>query len=236
MALRTQHPFACSPNLDPHTEAAIYAQLDVVSTLVQQRRQCCTVLSELRDALADETAAWLPHIHTEIRAIVGCRMVPFCREVPCITNGRGLQLWAGYVNGLPMKGWACPSLALPAKLTTPSASLRSVVEVDLAHNSKILSSVKSYGDAELDAASWKKSNKEFEVQTLLGPFLPEALPDGVRLFPPPPNMGALWWQRGAIVQKHRRLFGWRAKRSGWTHRRSSPMYGRHPGCWLPPCI
>ena len=30
-------------------------------------------------------------------------------------------------------------------------------------------------------ASWKKSIKEFEVETLLGPFPPEELPSDVRL-------------------------------------------------------
>ena len=141
------------------------------------------VLSELRGALCGEWAAWLPHIHKDIREIVGRRMVPFCREVSHAIEWMDPQLWADYVNGLPMTGWACPSMSLPAKLTCPSATLQSVVEVDPSHNLKVISSVKSSGDVDLDMASWKKSKKEFEVQTLLGPFAVDALPDCVRLLP-----------------------------------------------------
>ena len=111
------------------------------------------------------------HIDIDIGAIVGRRMAPFCREVSCIVTWGDLQLWADYVNGLLMTGWACPSLALPAKLTPQSSTLQSVAEVNPAHSQKIAPSVKSSGDAELDTAAWEKSKKQFSVQTSLGRFL-----------------------------------------------------------------
>ena len=82
-----------------------------------------------------------------------------------------------------MTGWACPALALPMKLTSPTETLQNVSEVGADHNAKILGSVKSSGDAELDTASWEKSDKEFNVTILLGPFPPDELPAGARLLP-----------------------------------------------------
>ena len=109
----------------------------------------------------------------------------------------GLPLWSDYVNGLPMTGWACPSIALPAKLTLPTATFQSISVVDPEHNAKIISSVKSTGDIDLDNASWDKSKKEFNVQTLRGPFAPEDLPAGVRLLPRRP----IWECHGGKVER-----------------------------------
>ena len=119
------------------------------------------MLTELRDALCDELAAWLPHVDGSIRPLVGKRMVLLCGEVSVAIEWLYLKLCVDYVNGLPMTGWACTSLSLPAKLTCPTTTLDSVVEVSSSHNSEIASSVKSSGDLALDAVSWEKSELEF---------------------------------------------------------------------------
>ena len=62
-------------------------------------------------------------------------------------------------------------------------SSRSTLKIDPEHNNKVLSSVSSTGDVKLDAASWEKSQKEFNVKTLLGPYLPSELPEDARLLP-----------------------------------------------------
>ena len=107
----------------------------------------------------------LPRVETSIRAIVGRRAVPFCREVSYVVGWRDPPLWPDYVSGLPMTGWACPALALPSKLTSLSRSVDSLLSIDGNHNEKILGSVKSTGDPSLDMASWQGSKKEFAVKT-----------------------------------------------------------------------
>ena len=107
-------------------------------------------------------------------------MVPFCREVSYCIAWMDLGLWPDYVMGLPMTGWACHSLAFPGKLTLPSTELAEITKVDTIHNAKVLSSVSSTGDTKLDMASWNKSLKEFECQTLIGPLDPGELPVGTR--------------------------------------------------------
>ena len=82
-----------------------------------------------------------------------------------------------------MAGWACPSLALPAKLTLQVAGGESVEIVPDGHNRRIFNSVKSSGDPKLDDASWSKSAAEFSLKTLSGPFDWAELPHDVRLLP-----------------------------------------------------
>ena len=156
VALQTQHPFSRPPQLEPHIERAISNQAGPAA-LRARRDRCCTALVNLCTALRNEWCAWLPHVHRDIRPIVGRRMVPFCREVSCITNFIDVPLWADYVCGLPMAGWACHSLALPPKLTAPTASILSISAVAPGHNPKMSGSVKSTGDLKLDMASWEKS-------------------------------------------------------------------------------
>ena len=194
VALQTPHPFSRPPELEPHVEHAISSQTGPES-LIARRLRCCEVLVKLCAALQDEWDAWLPRIHCDIRPIVGRRMVPFCREISLVTQFIDIPLWADYVCGLPMAGWACHSMALPPKLTAPSATVQSIAAVAPGHNSKIFASVKSTGDLKLDMASWVKSKKEFEVETLKGPFKFADLPAGVRLLPRRP----LWECHGGDI-------------------------------------
>ena len=183
VALEMQHPFARPPELDVHIEDAINAQPSDPGILIARRSEECKVLGLLRDALVQEWEGWLPQINIKIRPIVGRRMVPFCREVSYCIAWMDLGLWPDYVMGLPMTGWACHSLAFPGKLTLPSTELAEITKVDTIHNAKVLSSVSSTGDTKLDMASWNKSLKEFECQTLIGPLDPGELPAGTRLLP-----------------------------------------------------
>ena len=84
VALQTQHPFSRPPQLEPHVEFAISTQ-PRPEALKARRNRCCAALSNLCKALHDEWEAWLPHVHSDIRPIIGRRMVPFCREVSLIT-------------------------------------------------------------------------------------------------------------------------------------------------------
>jgi len=176
-------------------EHAISSQ-PLPETLIARRKRCCEVLVKLCAALQDEWNAWLPRVHCDIRPIVGRRMVPFCREISLVTQFIDIPLWADYVCGLPMAGWACHSMALPPKLTAPSATVQSIAAVAPGHNSKIFASVQSTGDLKLDMASWVKSKKEFEVQTLKGPYKFADLPAGVRLLPRRP----IWECHGGNVE------------------------------------
>ena len=81
-------------------------------------------------------------------------------------------------------GWAGVSLlGLAPKLTETTGSILSISAVAPGHNSKIVGSVQSTGDVSLDEASWEKSKKEFEVQTLRGPLTLGELPAGAGFFP-----------------------------------------------------
>ena len=137
VALQTQHPFSRPPQLEPHIEFAISMQPSP-DALMAQRKRCCAALAKLCAALEIEWSAWLLHVHVDIRPIVGRRMVPFCREVSVITQSNDVPLWSDYVNGLPMAGWACHSLALPPKITVPTASLLCISAVDPPRPSSVL--------------------------------------------------------------------------------------------------
>ena len=54
---------------------------------------------------------------------------------------------------------------------------------NLTETSRSTPSVSSTGDVKLDSASWENSQKEFNVKTFLGPYLPSELPADVRLLP-----------------------------------------------------
>jgi hypothetical protein len=126
-----------TPELETHVEHAISSQ-PLPETLIARRKRCCEVLVKLCAALQDEWNAWLPRVHCDIRPIVGRRMVPFCREISLVTQFIDIPLWADYVCGLPMAGWACHSMALPPKLTAPSATVQSIAAVAPGHKLKDL--------------------------------------------------------------------------------------------------
>jgi hypothetical protein len=196
VALSTQHPFLRRAEMDRHIESALVAQHDSSGDLISHRSMVCDILDDLKTSVVMEWETWLPFVHEDIREIVGRRLVPFCREISFVVQWCDPPLWSDFVQGLPMAGWACPSLALPAKLTIPIAGGESVDAVADGHNRRIFNSVRSSGDPKLDEASWSKSAAEFSLKTLLGPFDLAELPHNVRLLPRRP----IWECHGGKVE------------------------------------
>ena len=192
VALSTQHPFARPPSLDAHLEECYTSQQRDPAELIRYRTSLAPLLVELADAVRDEYTQWSQFIHARIRTIVVRRLVPFCREVSICAEWGDPTLWSGYVQGLPMLGWAEHSLHLPNKITVPRCTIGSFPTPLDVHNAKILKSCGPSGDVQLDNASWAKSVKEFEASSLLGPFDLAELPDGVRLLPRRP----IWERHG----------------------------------------
>ena len=182
-ALALQHPFARPPSLGGHLEDAVREQPECPQDLIQARENVCELIRVLADAVHDEYVLWIEFVHPRIREIVRKRLVPFCREVSYITNWPDPTLWSGYVQGLPMFGWAEPSLHLPPKLTVPQCGGELSLTPLSEHNAKILAASGSTGDVNLDVASWEKTKKELAAMTLVEECSAKDLPEGVRLLP-----------------------------------------------------
>ena len=85
---------------------------------------------------------------------------------------------------------------LPAKITSPACAENAYATPTLDNNERVINSMGSSGDVKLDHASWAKSQKEFEIKTLLGPFSLCDIPDKVRLLPRRP----IWERHGGKVE------------------------------------
>jgi len=116
--------------------------------------------------------------------------------VSFVTAFGDVCLWPAYVLGLRMSGWAEPSSVLPVKVTVPSCDENTYITPTGENNRRVIESMGSSGDVNLDRASWEKSLKEFEVKTLLGPFSLSEIPDNVRLLPRRP----IWETHGGKIE------------------------------------
>ena len=120
VALSLQHPFLRSAPLSSLEECSLAGQHSNPVELIAFRRKASSLLKDLAAALREEWEFWIPFVNEKIRPINERRHVPFCRELSFCTSFGDICLWPSYVHGLPMSGWADPSLVLPTKITAPS--------------------------------------------------------------------------------------------------------------------
>lgn len=96
--------------------------------------------------------------------------------------------------GLPFVGRAAHSFVMPLKATRPSMSVQEQLQQAPQRNQRLLASVRSSGDLELDRASLQKTQQELDDGLMLGPWEASALPEWVavvsRRFP-------IWEHHGA---------------------------------------
>jgi len=96
-----------------------------------------------------------------------------------------------------MLGWAERSVVLPSKVTRPTYKHAEFTTPSETMNAKVAATMGPSADPELDLASWAKSCKEFEAETLLGPFLASEVPSNVRLLPRRP----IWESHGGKKER-----------------------------------
>ena len=80
------------------------------------------------------------------------------------------MLMCDYVFGLPMLGWARHSTTMLQRTTKPPRAAIPTPAENLAENLVALERVKPSKSHEADVMSWKKTKKEFEQQTMIGPY------------------------------------------------------------------
>ena len=198
LALQTPHPFRFPPPLSGPCQYAITHQVDDPGLLAKQRSKMQSALVQLEQAVCDESRLLLQHVHRWLVKIVEKRNIPFCRELSFIACFPDLMLWPDYLLGMPMAGWARRAPTMVPREKTPLCSVQDLLcNVD-SHNWSIWERIGPTGDPALDAASWKKTKKEFQDGALIGPFdHPWQLPDlSYRLLPRFP----IWEQHGGASE------------------------------------
>ena len=171
LALQLPHPFTLPPEQLPRCAFARRTRGRGLGPLKCLRYHSLLLLIRMRLRARVEWPALATLIHPTIRRVAERRSWAFVRELKAVVGAQDFLVPVDCVLGLPMLGPACQGPNFPPATKDAECSVEDLwIGID-EHNASILSSVRPSGDENLDAASWEKSEQEFEAGSLLGPHL-----------------------------------------------------------------
>ena len=155
-------------------------------------------IRSLAESLSGLQHKWQQSLHPQVRRIIGKWHLPLIHVLAKEAGSEDKFFCLDYSSGLPCAGRAAHSFVLPLKVTKPNLTVEELLLGAPAHNAKLLASMRSSGDIELDKASLDKTQQEIDAGLMLGPWEVSALPDWLavvsRRFP-------IWEQHGSQKQK-----------------------------------
>lgn len=111
----------------------------------------------LSHSLVGETQRALRFVHHDLLGVLSKKNIALMRELNFVCRCPDLAAVLDLVWGLPMAGWArhCPNLV--QKLSPLPEPFEAVFDDVDEHNKRVLVSVRSTGDKEVDELAWSKS-------------------------------------------------------------------------------
>ena len=186
------HPFARSPPLRPHWEAAIKTQISFhelcrnrsnrvlgnsecplpCEMLIQLRKTAMAKIRVLARQLEPQRKQCLARMHPEVRMVAGHLHLPLFEALLRDTNFPNLGLPAQISKGRPIVGTPLAGGALLSRSRPAAESIETLKGHDFSlENLRTIRKVGAgSGDPLLDAASFERTQREFTKGTLAGPF------------------------------------------------------------------
>ena len=169
-ALQMFHPLSLPAMLPGWCNHPLMHQAERPSDVNAQRTHVSLLLKELAQATCSDNVGILRHVPPWLQPAVSNRNIAFMREISAVVGSIDYAFLIERVLGLPPVGWACRAPAATPRTSPPLCPVAELSEGLDAHNRRILATIKSTCDLQLDNESWAKTCQEFHSGVLLGPY------------------------------------------------------------------
>ena len=139
----------------------------------QDRRARTLHLAQQQQPLQE---AWRASLDPQVRKLIGAWHMPLMHVLAFEAGSEDLFFTSGYSVGVTSLGRAMHSVVMPLKNTRPLRSVEDLHAQASSRTAALLRSVRSSGDAILDAESLRKTHAEIDAGTMLGPWRAARLP------------------------------------------------------------
>jgi len=167
-------------------------------SVVEWRKDQRGRMQHLAHELQFAQEKWASTLHPQVRNVIGKWHMPLMHVLASEAGSLDIFFSLDTSLGLPCVGRAAHSFVMPLKILRPLCTVPALLAAAAVKNQKLLRSITTSGDVELDKASSAKTQAELDSGVMLGPWRTNRLPAWLKVIS---RRFPIWEQHGQAAEK-----------------------------------